>query len=77
MTKEQIADELMELDGQLSGLCSTIEFVNAYTIDGIDASTTSALIGTIHTLENIAKTYYSKYSALSCEIQKYLKEVNK
>lgn len=77
MSKEQIVEELMELDGQLSGLCNTIEFVNTYTLDGIDANATKALIGTIYTLENIAKTYYSKYSALSSKIMDYLEEVKK
>ena len=35
MDKEQIVEELMELDARLSGLCDTIEFINSQTLDGI------------------------------------------
>ena len=77
MNKEQIVNELMEMDARFSGLCDTIAFINSQTLEGIREHDIRALIGTIDTLENIAKTYYSKYNALSSKIMDYLEEVKK
>ena len=72
MTKEQIECELIELDGQLSGLCDSIEIVDNYVAVGIDESSARAWPGTIHTLYNAARLYHEKYNALSCKIINYL-----
>ena len=74
MNKEQIINELMEMDARLSGLYDTIKFINSQTLDGIDELDSRSLCGTIYTLEHICGAYYKEYNALSGKIMDFINQ---
>lgn len=72
MNKEQIINELMEMDARLSGLYDTIKFINSQTLDGIDELNYRSLSGIIYTLEQICGAYYKEYNSLSGKITDFI-----